>query len=148
MSWVLLLLTLWSVSQRVWRSSEQPPEFMMARVCGEAFPLETAPARAKGIVQGGRVRWLEFPISVFFSSRVIVGGDDQRRLRVWAWSDTPISKPVFARIVLPKGWIADGQLQVELLFNAPGYVYDLPLVQVGRGWPSVRQVNRAGVMCG
>jgi hypothetical protein len=146
-NWLLTLLTLWAAFQGTSQEVEKPTELMLARICGESFPLETAPARVTGIVRGQRVRWLEFPVSVFFSSRIIFGEGDERRLRVWAWSDTPISKPVFVRIGLPKGWIADGQLEVELLFNAPGYVYELPLVSVGTGWPAVRQVNRAGVMC-
>lgn len=142
-----MVLALWSMWQGAWWPSAKPPELMVARICGESFPLELAPARAQGVVRGRRVRWVEFPVSVFFSSRVIVGDGDQMRLRVWAWSATPISKPVFARIALPQGWLASGQLEVELLFNAPGYGYDLPLVSIGHGWPVVRQVNRAGVMC-
>jgi hypothetical protein len=146
LNWILKLLTLWSAFQGTWWLNDKPPELMMARICGESFPLMILPARAEGIIRGQRIRWLEFPVSVFFSSRIIASGDE-KWLRVWAWSETPISKPVFASIDLPQGWLADGQLEVELLFNAPGSVYDLPLVSVGEGSPVVRQVNRAGVMC-
>lgn len=70
MNWLLTLLTLWATFQGASQETEHSPELMLARICGESFPLETAPARAEGIVRGQRLRWLEFPVSVFFSSRV------------------------------------------------------------------------------
>jgi hypothetical protein len=129
--------------------SPSPTPTIMARVCGESFPLEPGTKLLHHIgaaaIHGRITPWIEVPMRVYFQIKML---PDQNTtvVRVRAYSPVPLLRPVMAKLILPKGWHTAHATHFEVMVNAP-FDYALPIAHSGPGQPEVQLSNRAGATC-